>query len=57
MDRVVTSYCLECEWVVRDDRVTDRTAAVIEHAVETGHDIESVQISLALEPPRTPLLN
>lgn len=57
MDRVPKSYCLECEWAARDDRVVDRTAAVIEHAVETGHDIESVQLSLSQEPPRTSLLN
>lgn len=51
------SYCLECEWAVKDNRVADRTAAVIEHAVETDHDIDSVQLSLTREPPRTPLLN
>lgn len=44
MDRVVKSYCLDCEWTVREDIVDDRSAAMIEHAVKTGHDIESVDI-------------
>lgn len=57
MDQVVNSYCLECDWAARDDQVADRTAAMIEHAVATGHDIESVQLILVPELPRSPLLN
>lgn len=57
MDQVVKSYCLECDWAARDDQVADRTAAMIEHAVATGHDIESMQLTLALEPPPSPQLN
>lgn len=57
MDQVMKSYCLDCEWAVRDDTVADRTAAVVEHAVATGHDIDSVQLSFGLEPPCTPRQN
>lgn len=57
MDQVVKSYCLECDWAARDDHVSDRTAAMIEHAVATGHDIESMQLTLGLEPPCSLQLN
>lgn len=57
MDQVMKSYCLECDWAARDDQVADRTAAMIEHAVATGHDIESVQFALVPEAPRSPQLN
>lgn len=39
------SHCLECNWAVWDHLVTDRSAMMIEHAVATGHDIDSVCIS------------
>jgi hypothetical protein len=42
MERIVKSYCLECEWTARTDTVDDRTGAMVEHAVTTGHDIDSV---------------
>nr|WP_264383124.1 hypothetical protein [Halocatena marina] len=45
MNCTVKSYCLECDWTVRDDIVTDRNAMMIDHADETGHDIDSVFVS------------
>lgn len=44
MNRVICSYCLVCDWVAREDRVADRSAAAIEHAVVTDHDIDSAAI-------------
>ena len=32
----------DCEWTARTDTVADRSAAMVEHHVTTGHDIESV---------------
>lgn len=57
MDRIVKSYCLDCEWTVRSDRVADRTAAMVDHAVETGHDVDSVRVAPALDGPSTPRRN
>jgi hypothetical protein len=36
-------YCTECEWVVSSEGYTTAALAeqAIEHAVETGHDIDS----------------
>ena len=42
MDRIVKSFCLECEWTARTDTVANRNTAMIDHHVTTGHDIESV---------------
>lgn len=44
MNRVRCSYCLVCDWVAREDRVADRSAAAIEHAVVTDHDIDSAAL-------------
>lgn len=44
MEPVVKSYCLECEWEISatDDTTDERTEAMIDHAIDTGHDIESI---------------
>jgi hypothetical protein len=52
MDRIVKSYCLECEWTARTDTVDDRTAAMVEHATTTGHDIDSVWLPAVPQPPQ-----
>lgn len=57
MEQALQSYCLDCEWTARDDLVADRTRAVVEHHITTGHEIESRHISLNVEPPQTPEQN
>jgi hypothetical protein len=57
MDRIVQSYCLECEWSARTDMVVDRNEAVVEHALTTGHDIDSVRINAVRGPQSPPELN
>jgi hypothetical protein len=42
MDRIEKSFCLECEWTARTDTVADRSRAMVEHHVATGHSIDSV---------------
>lgn len=44
METVVKSYCHECDWEINATCFTtnERTAAMIDHAVTTGHDIESI---------------
>lgn len=44
METVVKSHCLDCEWEISatDSTTDERTAAMIDHAVTTGHDIESI---------------
>lgn len=42
MDRIVKSFCLDCEWSARSDTVVDRSKALVDHHVSTGHDIESI---------------
>jgi hypothetical protein len=42
MNRIVTSFCRDCEWIARTDTVADRSGAVVEHHVSTGHTIDSV---------------
>lgn len=44
MGTVVKSYCLECEWEISgtDYTADERTAAMIDHAVDTGHDVDSI---------------
>ena len=39
-------YCHDCAWEVRDTdpRVDEPTAAMIEHAVTTEHDVERVTV-------------
>jgi hypothetical protein len=54
MKQIVKSYCIECEWTARDDQIANRTAAVVDHAVETGHDIDSVHITPDVDDPNTP---
>jgi predicted small metal-binding protein len=57
MEQIVKSYCLDCEWTARDDQMADRTAAVVDHAVETGHDIDSVHITPDVNDPNAPQQN
>jgi hypothetical protein len=57
MDRIVESYCLDCEWTAATDIVGDRNKAVVKHTVTTDHDIDSVCINTPLESPRSPALN
>jgi hypothetical protein len=57
MDRIVQSYCLDCEWSARADMVADRNEAVVEHALTTGHDIDSALIHPTIDPPKRPELN
>jgi hypothetical protein len=39
------SYCLQCDWAVSTAEYsrTDVTRRMVEHATETGHDIESIE--------------
>lgn len=46
-------YCVDCGWRIRDDAYDDPTARMIDHATETGHDLDSSLESdddLALRP-------
>ncbi|PSQ21764.1 hypothetical protein BRD01_11045 [Halobacteriales archaeon QS_8_65_32] len=40
MDRSVR-YCLDCGWRVRDEEHDDPSSLMVDHAIETGHDIDS----------------
>jgi len=40
MDRSVR-YCLDCGWRIRDAEHEDPSSLMIDHAIETGHDIDS----------------
>lgn len=53
------SYCCECSWTASTEKHTrqELTALMIEHAVETGHDIDSTLIDTELAPPSRPQLN
>jgi hypothetical protein len=53
------SYCCECSWSANAEDHTreELNALIVEHAVETGHDIESALIHPDIDPPSTPLLN
>ncbi len=44
METVVKSYCLDCEWEISatDYTADERTAAMIDHAIDTGHDVDSI---------------
>lgn len=44
MQTVVSSYCLDCDWEISaaEYTTTERTAAMIDHAITTDHDIESI---------------
>lgn len=44
MGKIVKSYCLDCNWEISaaDTTINERTAAMVDHAVTTGHDIESI---------------
>jgi predicted small metal-binding protein len=53
------SYCCECSWAAsaEDHPREELNALIVEHAVETGHDIESAFIHPDIDPPSMPLLN
>lgn len=44
MEPVVKSYCLDCEWEISatDYTADERTAAMVDHAIDTGHDVDSI---------------
>lgn len=44
MESVVKSYCLDCKWEfsVVEHSIEERTKAMIDHALSTGHDIDSI---------------
>ena len=34
--------CLDCGWRIRDDEHENASALMIQHAIETGHDLTTV---------------
>lgn len=50
--RLKRSYCCECEWTASTAEYTiqELSARAVEHAVETGHDIDSEDCIEQLEP-------
>lgn len=40
MDRSVR-YCIDCGWRICDAEHGDPSSLMIDHAIETGHDIDS----------------
>lgn len=40
MDRSVR-YCLDCGWRICDAEYDDPSSLMIDHAVKTGHDVDS----------------
>lgn len=40
MERSVR-YCLDCGWRIHDAEHEDPSALMIEHAIETGHNLDS----------------
>lgn len=49
------SYCLECDWTVStaDYPRAEVTRRIVDHAVETGHDIESTERPILTETDST----
>jgi hypothetical protein len=49
------SYCLECDWTVSTAEYSraDVTRRMVDHAVETGHDIESTERPILTETDST----
>lgn len=49
-------YCCECSWSVSSAEYTrqERNALIIEHALDTGHDIDSTPVRTDLQPPPRP---
>lgn len=43
MSHIMRHYCVECEWAISFENHSrkDLAAQAVEHAIETGHDIES----------------
>jgi hypothetical protein len=37
----VIRYCLDCGWQIHDIEREDPSVAMIDHAIETGHNVES----------------
>lgn len=52
-------YCRECSWMASSEEHPreELNALMVEHAIETGHDIESGLIHPDIEPPSRPQLN
>jgi hypothetical protein len=60
MSNLITyRYCCECSWSINTDEHTreERNALVVEHAIETGHDIDTARIHPGIDPPSMPQLN
>jgi hypothetical protein len=51
--------CCECSWAVSTEEHTreELNALVVEHAITTGHDVETALIHPDIDPPRKPHLN
>lgn len=43
ISHITRHYCVDCEWAISLEHHSreELTAQAVEHAVETGHDIES----------------
>jgi hypothetical protein len=52
-------YCRECSWSASTEEHTreELNALMVEHAITTGHDIDSALIHPAIDPPERPELN
>ena len=52
-------YCLECSWraSTADHTREELTDLLVEHAVETGHDVDSGLLHPGMDPPKRPELN
>jgi hypothetical protein len=59
VDPIRHGYCRECSWKASREEHTreELNALMVEHAIETGHDIESGLIHPDIDPPSTPHLN
>lgn len=52
-------YCLDCSWRASTAEYPreELNALLVEHAIETGHDIDSALIHPDIQPPPKPELN
>jgi hypothetical protein len=60
MSNLITCrYCCECSWTAStaDHTREELNALMVEHAVTTGHDIDTASIHPDIDPPRAPHLN
>lgn len=49
MDPVITSFCEDCDWLASSETVADRSKAMLNHALETGHDISTCEVTLIMD--------